>query len=79
MAHTGLVICAITFAVLWVTNAVIMVTSPKLWFRLPSWTGVRGTMSEQRYGNTWGHVQVRALGAIFMAVIAWVIYDVLSN
>jgi hypothetical protein len=56
-------------------NATVMLISPKLWFRLPSWFAPRGTMAERRYGNKRGYIQVRALGAIFFAVIVWMIYS----
>jgi hypothetical protein len=71
MMHVILIICSILFGVFWVANATIMLASPKRWFQLPSpWSGVRGTMTEQKYGNTWGHLQIRILGAIFLAA-AW--------
>jgi hypothetical protein len=77
--HVILIICAILFGVFWVANAAIMLASPKLWFQLPSWSGVHGTMTEQKYGNTWGHLQIRILGAIFLAVSLGIIYDIISN
>ncbi len=56
-------------------NATVMLISPKLWFRLPSWFAIRGTMTERKYGNRRGYGQVRILGAIFFAAIVWMIYS----
>jgi len=36
-------------------------------------------MTERKYGNVRGHLQVRILGAIFLAVSLGIIYDVISN
>ena len=79
MAHVALIICAIVFAVLWVSNAAVMLVSPKTWLQLPSWTGVHGTMTQRKYDNSWGRLQVRLLGAIFLTVSLGIIYDVVSN
>jgi hypothetical protein len=79
MGHLILVICTILFGVFWICNAGIMLTSPKLWFKFSSWSGTQGVMTERQYGNTWGHLQIRLLGAIFLAVSLWVIYDLVSN
>ncbi len=56
-------------------NATVMLISPKLWFRLPSWFAPRGKMTERRYGDRRGYRQVRFLGAIFFAAIVWMIYS----
>jgi len=77
--HLVLVICAILFLIFWVSNAAIMLVSPKLWFRLPSWIGVRGTITEQQYGNTNGYLIVRMLGTIFLVAGLGIIYGVISN
>jgi len=77
--HIVLIICAILFGAFWVANAAIMLISPKWWFKIAVFDGIRGTMTERKYGNAWGHLQVRALGAIFLAVSVWIMYDIISN
>jgi hypothetical protein len=77
--HVILIICAILFGVFWVANAAIMLVSPRLWFRLPYWSGVHGTMTERKYGDTWGRLQIRTLGGMFLAIPLWIIYDIISN
>jgi len=79
MKQLILVLCAILFGVFWITNAAIMLGSPKLWFKFSSWSGTQGVMTERKYGNTWGHLQIRILGAIFLAVSLGIIYDLISN
>jgi hypothetical protein len=56
-------------------NATVMLISPKLWFRLPSWLAIRGTMTERKYANRQGYRLVRILGAIFFVAIVWMIYS----
>lgn len=65
------------FALVWLTNSCVMLFSPRTWFRLPSWIGLRGSLTEADYGSGWGAVQVRLLGAICLGGFAWVLYDIL--
>jgi hypothetical protein len=78
VGHIALVILLIVFVIGWITNATIMLLSPKLWFRLP---GVpRGVMTENKYGRTaWGRLQVRLLGAAFLGVVLWIIWDAVTH
>jgi hypothetical protein len=54
-------------------NGIVMLVSPKAWFRIPPWLAGRGTMTEQKYSTRNGALQVRALGAIFIAGVAYVL------
>lgn len=56
-------------------NAAFMLVSPHLWFRLPHWLGGHGTLTEDRYGTGWGAIQVRITGALGIATVAWVLYE----
>lgn len=58
-----------------VVNGLFMLLSPRAWFRLPDWISFRGSLTEKLYGSGWGAIQVRLLGAIFVGVVAWVLYD----
>jgi len=60
-------------AVLFV-NALFMLASPRAWFRLPHWIRAQGSLTEQKYANGWGGIQIRSAGAILLAFIAWVVY-----
>lgn len=62
-----------------VVNGLFMLFSPKAWFRLPGWFAGRGSLIETKYGNGFGAMQVRVLGAIFVAVPMWCVYDALSK
>jgi len=66
------------FAAVWVFNGLIMLASPRAWFRLPSWLGFQGALTEAKYGSGWGAIQVRLLGAIFLAVPLGLLYNSLS-
>ena len=62
-----------------VVNGLFMLLSPRAWFRLPDWISGRGSLTEKRYGSGWGAIQVRLLGAIFVGVVFWVLYDALMR
>jgi hypothetical protein len=67
------VVAAVTF------NALYMLVSPQAWFRLPGWIRLNGTLPEKKYGNGWGAVQVRLLGALMLAMFAWVAHHAFSK
>lgn len=58
-------------------NGLFMVFSPRAWFRLPGWFAGRGSLAEIPYGSGWGAVQIRLLGAVFLALPVWAAYDML--
>ncbi len=60
-------------------NAAFMVVSPRAWFRLPAWLRANGIMSEDKYGSGVGALQVRAIGALILFLIAGVSYDILEE
>jgi hypothetical protein len=66
------------FAAAWAFNGLIMLVSPRAWFRLPSWLGFQGSLTEAKYGGGWGAVQVRLLGVVFLAVPLGILYNSLS-
>jgi hypothetical protein len=66
------------FAVVWVFNGLIMLVSPRAWFRLPSWLAFQGSLTEAKYGRGLGAIQVRLLGAIFLVVPLGFLYNSLS-
>lgn len=60
-------------------NAAFMVASPRRWFRLPGWIRAQGSLVEDKYASGWGAVQVRLTGALILAAIVWVLYDMLHR
>jgi hypothetical protein len=56
-------------------NAFYMLISPRAWFRLPRWIRAEGSLTEGKYTTSWGAIQVRFTGALFLAIIGWVIYE----
>jgi len=72
LLHIGLWVAFVVTAAIILINAFYMVISPKAWFALPRWLGLRGVMTPERYGNRWGALQVRVLGAIVIVVAAWI-------
>jgi hypothetical protein len=60
-------------------NGLIMLVSPRAWFRLPSWLGFQGSLTEAKYGSGWGALQVRLAGTIFLGFVLWVSYNSLSG
>jgi hypothetical protein len=71
--------CVIALGVGLITNAIFMLVSPRAWYRLPWWFRASGGLTEEKYGSGWGAIQVRLLGAIFLVVIVWVLYDGMSR
>jgi len=68
---------AIVVGVIMIVNAVFMLASPRTWFRLPGWLRTQGSLIEDKYASGWGAVQIRLTGAVVLAAIAWVLYDML--
>lgn len=56
-------------------NACYMTVSPRAWFRLPRWIRAAGSLTAEQYSAGWGAIQVRAAGAITIAAIGWVVFQ----
>ena len=75
-----LAICVFAIVALpFVVNGMFMLVSPRAWYRLPHWFRASSGLSEQKYGRGWGAVQVRLVGATYLAVAVWVLYDIISK
>ncbi len=68
---------AIVVGLVMTVNAAFMLASPRSWFRLPGWIRAQGSLIEDKYASGWGAIQVRVTGALILAAIAWVLYDML--
>lgn len=60
-------------------NATFMLVSPRVWFRLPRWLRLQGTLTKHRYATGWGAIQVRLTGAGMLTAIIWILYDMLGG
>ena len=69
------VIVAVTVPTIMAINAVFMVASPRVWFRLPGWIKAQGSLTADKYSSGWGAIQVRITGALILGAIGWVLYD----
>lgn len=79
-AKVFLVLCGLTFLFIgMVVNGLFMLVSPRAWYRLPSWFRASGGLSEEKCTQGWGAVQTRLVGATFLGLTAWVVYDFLSK
>jgi hypothetical protein len=58
-------------------NACYMLLSPRAWFRLSHWSRAEGSLTAEKYSIGWGAVQVRLSGAVILAAICWVFYDLI--
>lgn len=68
----------VAFVVIVMTiNAGFMLISPRAWFKLPAWLRAQGTLTEGRYGEGWGAVQLRIAGALMLGSMCWVAYAML--
>jgi hypothetical protein len=73
--HTIGWVAVATVGALLVLNGSIMVFSPALWFRMPSWLAARGTMRASDYATGPRAVFVRLMGAAWLGTVAWVLYE----
>jgi hypothetical protein len=69
----------VLLALVFLVNAAFMLASPRAWFQLPAWLRMTGSLSERQYATGWGAIEVRLLGAVIVAVIVWVVYDIFSK
>ncbi|GAC1658617.1 MAG: hypothetical protein NVS9B15_20430 [Acidobacteriaceae bacterium] len=74
----GYAIAALVIPVL-ALNALFMLISPRAWFRLPHWLLAKGALTEKRYANGFGALQLQMAGAIILVTLAWIIYSLCSN
>ena len=56
-----------------------MLLSPRRWFDLPEWLSAKGTLTRERYSKGIGAVQIRLLGAAFLALILWMCSRLLGD
>jgi hypothetical protein len=69
---------AISVGLIMAINAVFMLFSPHAWFRrLPGWLRAQGSFTEDRLATHWGVIHVRLTGAMILAAIVWVLYEIL--
>ena len=69
---------ALTVAVMLI-NAFYMLISPRAWFSLPSWLGLQGALTLHRNTGPWGELQVRILGAIIIATVGWIAFELVAG
>lgn len=60
-------------------NAVIMLISPRVWFRIPPWIRFSGSLSAEKFSSGSGAIQVRLLGACFLGILFWFMHGCLSG
>jgi integral membrane sensor domain MASE1 len=75
--YIGMFCFTVTIAAVFV-NSSLMLISPKLWFRMPTWMRL-SNLPEAKFRGGWGGIQVRLLGAIFLAVIIWFAHGFIYN
>jgi hypothetical protein len=61
-----------------VINSACMLVSPKAWFRLPGWLTARGSLTKEQYSTGSGALSIRITGAVMLAAILWILYDMLT-
>ena len=65
---------------LFLLNGLLMAVSPRAWFRLPRWIGVHGRLHEEKSSSVpAANLHVRILGVGLVAIVIWVVYDVVSH
>ena len=72
-------ICFIVTVAAVVGNGTLMLISPRIWFRVPQWVRLSGSLSETKYSSGWGAAQIRALGACLLAIMVWFLHGCVSG
>jgi hypothetical protein len=78
MRIIGWCVAAGTLAIIFV-NGVFMLVSPRAWFHLPRLIRLNGTLTEGKYTDGRGGLQVRILGAVTTGFIAWLAYSLVMD
>jgi hypothetical protein len=65
LGWTGMVLMLVMMAI----NAILMLFSPELWFRLPGWIRANARFTNEKHGTGVGAVQIRILGGVLLAVL----------
>lgn len=58
-------------------NGVLMMISPRLWFRLPRWAHANARFTVRDAESLGGALQIRLLGAVFVAFVLLLVVDLL--
>jgi hypothetical protein len=72
-------LCFIIFVVGVGTNGLVMLISPRMWFRLPFWMRASGSLRKEKYGSGWGAIEIRIVGAVALGVVIWFVYSFVSG
>jgi hypothetical protein len=64
---------------MFIINGGIMLISQSLWFKLPEWFRGSGAMTKARYSSSWGALEVRVLGAMFLLIVGWVAVQIVRS
>lgn len=67
-------ICLVITVAAVVGNATLMLFSPRAWFRVPHWIRLSGGLDRAKYSSGGGAIQIRLLGACFLAIMIWFLY-----
>src|SRR5205807_9367249 len=67
----------ILFILYFLANGAFMLFSPRAWFKYMRWTGGTGSFTVEQHTSGWGALYVRLMGATFLGVVGWVLYDML--
>jgi len=73
------VLCFVVTIGVVLANAIVMLISPRAWFQLPRWIRLSGSLTKTKFSSGGGAIQVRLLGACFLAIIAWFLHGCLSG
>jgi len=62
-----------------ISNASLMLISPKTWLRLPVWMKLTANFTERTHGTQSGQLKIRLLGAFFLSVMLWMLHGCLAR
>ena len=70
------VLCILMLFSALLINGIVMLISPRAWFRMPSWIRLSGGLAERKYGIGFGAIQVRLLGAVTVTTVFYLLHEI---
>jgi hypothetical protein len=78
MTHFISIFCFVVTILAVLVNGSLMLISPKLWFQMPAWIRL-SNLPEAKYKDGWGGIQIRFVGAVFLALIVYFAHVIFFN
>ena len=69
------IVCFVVTILAVTVNAILMLISPEVWFRLPRWIRFSGSLRAAKFRKGVGAIQVRILGGCLLGIVVWFLHS----